>query len=244
MAEQERSTLIVDFDQLYKEGQARFGADGPKLEVIPWRLDGPQPIVTELVDAGQINGPVLECGCGLGDNALFLAERGYQVTAVDASPTVIEQDLAKATVRNLTVDFRVADATVLEGIAGGFNTVLDSAMLHCLTDEQRRDYFAAVHRVTEPGARLHILCFPEMVSGSFPMPGHTDEASLRRDLGQHWVVDRMEIRRYTTGMTREQWQGMMPVAEGVFPADFVSADAVDEQGRVLLPIWQIAATRK
>jgi SAM-dependent methyltransferase len=233
----------MDFDQLYKEGEARFGADGPTLDVIPWRLDGPQPIVAELADAGEIRGPVLECGCGLGDNALFLAERGYQVTAVDASPSVIEQDLAKATVRNLTVDFRTADATVLAGIDGGFNTVLDSAMLHCLTDEQRRDYFAAIHRVTEPGARLHILCFPEAVSGNLPMPGHTDEASLRRDLSPLWSVERMELRRYTTGISAEQWRGQMPAEMDVFPLDLDSADAVDEHGRVLLPIWQITAVR-
>jgi SAM-dependent methyltransferase len=243
MAEQERSGLMMDFDKLYKEGGARFGADGPTLDVIPWRLDGPQPIVTELADGGQIRGPVLECGCGLGDNALFLAERGYQVTAVDAAPSVIEQDLAKAAARNLTVDFRAADATVLDGIDGGFNTVLDSAMLHCLTDEQRRDYFAAIHRVTEPGARLHILCFPEAVSGSFPMPGHTDEASLRRDLNPLWPVERMELRGYTTGVSAEQWLELMPAGADLFPLDLDSADAVDEQGRVLLPIWQITSVR-
>src|SRR5581483_394219 len=149
-----------------------------------WRLDGPQPIIVELADGGQITGPVLECGCGLGDNALFLAERGYPITAIDASPTVIAQDTAKARARGLAVDFRVADATVLDGVPGGFNTVIDSAMMHCLTDEQRRDYLAAVHRRTEPGARLHILCFTDATNSALPMPGHTDEASLRRDLGE------------------------------------------------------------
>jgi SAM-dependent methyltransferase len=242
MAEQEQAGLMLDFEALYKSGSVRISEDGPTMDAIPWRLDGPQPIVTELADSGQIVGPVLECGCGLGDNALFLAERGLQVTAVDASPSVIEQDQAKATERGLAVDFRVADATVLDGIDGGFNAVLDSAMMHCLNDAQRRDYLAAAHRVTEPGARLHILCFPDTVSGSFPMPGHTDEASLRRDLGEHWQVERMEIRRYTTGITRERWAAIMP-DQAMFPPDLASADAVDAQGRVLLPVWQITATR-
>lgn len=242
MAEQEQTGQILDFDQLYKSGSVRLGDDGPAMDAIPWRLDGPQPIVIELADRGQIVGPVLECGCGLGDNALYLAERGHQVTAIDASPTVIEQDRAKATEQGLAVDFRVADATKLDGVDGGFNTVLDSAMMHCLNDAQRRDYLAAAHRVTEPGARLHILCFPDTVSGSFPMPGHTDEASLRRDLGEHWQVERMELRRYTTGMSRDRWLGVLP-GQGMFPVDLDSPDAVDAQGRVLLPVWQITATR-
>ncbi len=147
MAEQEQTGLLTDFDRLYQGGNATFGDGGPTTDVIPWRLDAPQPIVAELADGGQITGPVLECGCGLGDNALFLAERGHQVTAIDVSPTVIEQNRAKAADRGLDVDFRVADATVLDGIAGGYNTVLDSAMMHCLSDEQRRSYLRAAHRV-------------------------------------------------------------------------------------------------
>ncbi|HEV3361469.1 MAG TPA: class I SAM-dependent methyltransferase [Pseudonocardiaceae bacterium] len=231
--------MVMDFDQLYKTGSMQLGEGGLTLDTIPWRLDGPQPIVIELADTGQITGPVLECGCGLGDNALFLAERGHQVTAIDAAPTVIEQDRAKASERGFAVDFRVADATRLDGITGGFNTVLDSAMMHCLTDEQRRDYLAAAHRVTEPGARLHALCFTDGVGGTFQLPGHTDEASLRRDLGEHWRVERMEKRHYTTGLSTARWHELMPPA-ALFPVDFGQADA---QGRVLLPIWQITAIR-
>jgi SAM-dependent methyltransferase len=240
MAEQEHTGFTAQFDQLYQGEGATFGVEGARLEVIPWQLDGPQPIVTELAEAGQFVGPVLECGCGLGDNALFLAERGYPITAFDASPTVIDQDRAKATVLGLAVDFRVADATVLENIPGGFNSVLDSAMMHCLTDVQRRDYLAAVHRVTEPGARLHSLCFTETVGVALSMPGHTDEASLRRDLSEHWHVERMEIRGYTTGISRDQWRELIPAT---FSVDVDAAGAVDGQGRVLLPIWQITATR-
>jgi SAM-dependent methyltransferase len=236
MAEQESNGLLLDFDELYKRGSVRVGDDGPLIDVIPWQLDGPQPIVTELADTGQITGPVLECGCGLGDNALFLAERGYQVTAIDASPTVIERDLAKAKERGLAVEFRVANATVLDGITGGFATVLDSAMMHCLTDPQRRDYLAAAHRVTEPGARLHILCFGASITAGLGMPANTDEASLRRDLSEHWRIERLEQRHYTTGLTQDRWRDMLPAA-APFTVD------LDPQGRVLLPIWQITAIR-
>lgn len=222
---------LMDFDALYQGRGARFGADGPRLDVIPWQLDGPQPIIAELADAGEIVGPVLECGCGLGDNALFLAGRGYQVTAFDAAPTVIEQDRAKAAARGASVDFRVADATVLDDVGSGYQTVVDCAMLHCLTDEQRRVYLAALRRVCQPDARLHILCFPDVLG--FPFPSHLDEASLRRDLSEHWLVERMDMRRYTTGMSRPRWRALVP--------DGDSADGVDEQGRVLLPVWQIRA---
>jgi SAM-dependent methyltransferase len=245
MAEQQRSSTVMDFDELYRSGSARIGADGPVMDLIPWRLDGPQPIIIELADSDQIVGPVLECGCGLGDNALFLAERGYPITAIDASPSVIEQDKAKAAQRGLDVDFRVADATVLEGVPGGFNTIVDSAMMHCLSDEQRRDYLAAAYRVTEPGARLHILCFTEAVNASLPMPGHTDEASLRRDLGEHWQIERMQERGYTSGMTQQRSEELLRAAAAAGASANIDwlKDSVDDQGRVLLPVWQITARR-
>lgn len=243
MTEQHSTGLMADFDRLYQGDGDNFAGSGIRLDAIPWQLDGPQPLVAELVDSGQFTGPVLECGCGLGDNALLLAERGYQITAFDASPTVIEKDRAKASARGLTVDFRVANATVLDGIPGGFNTVLDSAMLHCLTPEQRSDYLAAVHRVTAPGARLHILCFVETLAINAVMPGHTDEASLRQVLSEHWQVERMDVARYTTGLTREQWNALGAAFQVAFPVDFDGDDAVDAQGRILLPIWQITATR-
>ncbi len=229
---------MMDFDALY-QGQSVAVGD-VELDVIPWRLDGPQPLVVELADAGEFTGSVLESGCGLGDNALFLAERGLEITAFDAAPTAVAQARAKAAERGLKVDFAIADATTLDGIDGRFNSALDSAMMHCLTDEQRRDYLAALHAVTNPGAVLHILCFPEQTEALFPMPGHTDAASLRRDLGQHWRIDRMQMRGYATAFTAEQWAAAMPPEA----AALLSTDsAVDAQGHVQLPIWQIRAIR-
>ena len=234
---------MMDFDALYQGKSVTLADGGQQLDTIPWRLDGPQPLVVELADAGEFTGPILESGCGLGDNALFLAERGYEITAFDAAPTAIEQDKAKAAARGLKVDFTVADATKLDGIEGGFNSVLDSAMMHCLTDEQRRDYLAALHVVCNPGAALHILCFPDITEALFPMPGHTDEASLRRDLGEHWRIDRLQMRGYATSFTPEQWAATMPPAAAAFLPAADSPAGLDANGRVLLPIWQIRAVR-
>ncbi|GAA3433275.1 hypothetical protein GCM10018954_028780 [Kutzneria kofuensis] len=194
-------------------------------------------MIVELADQGEIRGPVLDCGCWVGDNALLLAERGFEVTAVDIAGSAIEQARAKAADRGLDVDFRVADATVLDGVEGGYNTVLDSAMMHCLSDADRQAYLAAAHRVSAPGARLHVLCFPDFVAGAFPMPGSLDEASLRRDIGEHWDIDGMEVRRYTTNMAPDALRDLVPDAAMELAVD-------DGRGRSLLPIWHITATRR
>lgn len=41
-------------------------------------------------------GTVLDLGCGLGDNSIWLAGLGWRVTAVDVSPTAVERVAARA----------------------------------------------------------------------------------------------------------------------------------------------------
>ncbi|HWZ32216.1 MAG TPA: methyltransferase domain-containing protein [Bryobacteraceae bacterium] len=64
-----------------------------------------------LVSAAQNLPPgrALDLACGAGRNALWLAERGWGVTAVDGSPAAIDILRGEAARRNLTVDSRIAD---------------------------------------------------------------------------------------------------------------------------------------
>ena len=68
----------------------------------------PLPLLVRVVD-GLKPGRALDLACGTGRHAIFLAERGWQVTAVDASHVGIEIAKAVARVREVEVDWRVAD---------------------------------------------------------------------------------------------------------------------------------------
>ena len=72
----------------------------------------------ELEALGGISGEVLDIGCGLGDNAIYLASRRYSVTGLDGSPAAIEQARQRAAAAGVTVTFDVADATNLTGYDG------------------------------------------------------------------------------------------------------------------------------
>ena len=52
---------------------------------------------------------ILDSGCGTGGHAIPLARRGYQVTGIDISETVIAQAKQKAKQTNLHINFRLAD---------------------------------------------------------------------------------------------------------------------------------------
>ncbi len=54
-------------------------------------------------------GRALDIACGAGRHAVFLAERGFTVTAVDSSHAAIEITEQRARERGVTLDARVAD---------------------------------------------------------------------------------------------------------------------------------------
>lgn len=62
-------------------------------------------------------GRALDLGCGEGGDALWLAERGWSVTAVDLSTTALDRARAEAGRRGLVVDWRHHD--LADGLPSG-----------------------------------------------------------------------------------------------------------------------------
>jgi len=177
------------YESLYRGGPAFPGAPAPK--AIPWDIRQAQPRLMELEALGAITGQVLDVGCGLGDNAIYLAQRGHQVTGVDSSPTGIEQARARAAAAGVQVRFEVADATELTGLDRLFDTVVDSALYHCLGTDDRHAYAAALRRVTTPHARWFIYCFSEdNVNGATAPMEAVTPAGIRDTLeSTGWRID-------------------------------------------------------
>jgi SAM-dependent methyltransferase len=185
------------FDKLYRGEPTVEGAPPPT--GIPWDVHQAQPRLMELEALGGFSGEVLDIGCGLGDNSIYLASRGHSVTGLDGSPAAIEEARRRATaagVLNPTagsagVNFDVADATDLGGYDDRFDTVVDSALYHCLDEEGRQAYIAALYRVTRPGARLHLSCFSDgNVNGMIAPMGSVPESNLRDTLTANgWRID-------------------------------------------------------
>src|SRR6266849_1229025 len=130
--------------------------------VPPWDVGRPQPAFVELVRAGELNnGSVLDVGSGTGENALYLAEKGFAVTGVDLTNRAIAAARAKAAERKLKVDFQEGNALSLDFKDSVFDNVIDSGLFHTCPDDDRPVYAREVSRVLARRGKYFMLCFSE-----------------------------------------------------------------------------------
>jgi len=115
-------------------------------------------IITGLLrDLGLTRGAVLDASCGVGTQAIGMAQAGFAVTATDISPASVERCAGQAAARGLAIETAVADLRVLDVAgAGGFAAAVsfDNAFAHLLDDAALTAACAALRRALQPGGAL------------------------------------------------------------------------------------------
>jgi len=162
-----------------------------------WDVGRAQEEFVALADRGQIVPPVLDVGCGTGENILEMAERGFEAAGIDAAPRAIGKAIDKARERGLDVRFLVADALALATLGRRFRTVIDSGLFHVFDDEERAVFAASVADVLEPGGRYHLLCFSEHVPGEWG-PRRVTQDEIRRTFDRGWRIAEIVETRFET----------------------------------------------
>jgi ubiquinone/menaquinone biosynthesis C-methylase UbiE len=112
----------------------------------------------ELFDSLQGSyGRLLEIGCGIGVDSIQLAKCGFDVTAVDLTENALAIAKDYATLRNVSVDFRLGNAENLEFEERSFDFVYSFGVLHHTPDIEAS--VAEVHRVLKPGGKAYIMLY-------------------------------------------------------------------------------------
>ena len=161
-------------------------ADG----IPPWQIDRPQPEVIRLIEQGKFESPVLDLGCGTGDNTIELARHGLVVKGLDAVPEALERARKKTEQAGLkqSPEFVLGDALRLAESGLKARTVLDCALFHTFSDEERGEYIRGLEAVVSPGGRLHILSFSELETRQ-PGPRRLSLSEITGSFGKGWRVE-------------------------------------------------------
>ena len=198
------------FDALYQEAAGDNG-------VIPWADLEPNAYFRKWADANGLSGEgrkALVVGCGLGDDARYLHDLGFKVTAFDISPTAIEW------ARRLHTDTDIVFETCLfqpfRGWVGGFDFVLEIYTIQPLPLEMRPQVVDAISGFVKEGGRIVVVT-----------RGREDDVEPDE---MPWPMSRRDLSRFEdNGLTRTDFV-IMPGEEGEpprFVVEYVrSADTV------------------
>ncbi|HEU5026980.1 MAG TPA: class I SAM-dependent methyltransferase [Spirillospora sp.] len=168
-------------------------------EPAPWDAGRPQPAVERLADEGAFAGPVLDAGCGTGENALRIAAAGARVLGVDVAGTALAMARDKAADRGLDAEFALADAFRLARLGRTFETVLDCGLFHTFDDGERAEYVESLAAVTASGGRLFLLCFSDAEPGDWgPRRVTREELRASFDRPHGWEVESIAPERLVT----------------------------------------------
>ena len=171
--------------------EAEHDFAGMYAEGIPnWQIDRPQPEVIRLIEQGKFESPVLDLGCGTGDNTIELARQGLVVKGLDAVPEALERARKKTEKAGLkqSPEYVLGDALRLADSGLKARTVLDCALFHTFSDEEREEYIRGLEAVLSLGGRLHILSFSELETRQ-PGPRRLSLSEITGSFKTGWRVE-------------------------------------------------------
>ena len=172
---------------------------------MPWEM-GPREELVGLVESGRI-APcrAIDLGCGTGANAVFLAERGFEVTGMDYAASAIEKARRRADSAGVKVQFIVDDLTDLREANGTYDFLVDYGTLDDLGQTDRDLYVQNVLPLTHRGSRYLLWCFEwprRWWEGFIPFELALELGEARRRFGGHFEIERIAGETNRSGWPR------------------------------------------
>jgi SAM-dependent methyltransferase len=126
-----------------------------------WDLGGATPAFKSLADSGRFKpGRMIVPGAGRGHDAREFARHGYQVTAIDFSPYVINE-MKRLADPQAPIEILQHDLFALpRDLDGSFDYVLEYTCFCAIDPKRRPEYSDLVTRLLRPGGVYIDLAFP------------------------------------------------------------------------------------
>lgn len=202
MNERSADADAVDWADRYRAGDT------------PWDIGGPHPELSIRLQDGRLAPPepgesrALVPGAGRGHDAIALARRGWQVTALDVVPSLAAE--MGAELERLGGEYVVGDALRLEGEP--FDLVWDHTFFCAIDPGSRAPWGQRVRDLVVPGGRYTALVFPVGKPAEEGGPPHgMSPDDVLEVLGASFVeVERAAVSR---AVSKRRWREHWLVAE-------------------------------
>ena len=162
----------ADWDAIYREGTPAWDAGAPHAE-----------LRRVLDEYGLRPQTVLEIGCGTGADAILLARRRFEVTAVDCSPIAVERARLRAEQHDALLRFVLDNVFDFAPSAGQFDLVYDAGFYHFVRQTCLERYLDLLSHITRPGS--YYLCLAGAANEATEEgPPQVTEDEIRDELGR------------------------------------------------------------
>lgn len=176
----------------------------------PWDTGEPDAELIRILDEKWVQPcRCVEIGCGTGTNAIYLAQRGFEVTAFDISPLAIDKAKAKARAANVTVRFLVGDIFDPPELGHPFPLVFDRGVYHSVREGRVDRFIAGLKRLTEPGSWYVALM------GNADDPAPADKGPPRLSVQQ--IAQELEPHFEFWQLRRYQFRAVRPDGQPFYP---------------------------
>lgn len=171
------------------------------------------PLLEERAGPGPLR--ILDCACGIGTQAIGLAQRGHKLVATDLSEAAVRRAEREALNRDLSIEFHVRDMRRLESLPeAAFDAVLigDNSLPHLLSDEDLLQAARGIAQRLKPGGVLlaTIRDYDLLLRTrppSQPPVFYSDDDGQRRIVHQvwDWHENEYEVHLYISWGAASQW---------------------------------------
>jgi 2-polyprenyl-3-methyl-5-hydroxy-6-metoxy-1,4-benzoquinol methylase len=154
----------------------------------PWDSGRTSSELIRVVEAEHITAcRAIELGCGTGTNAVWLAQQGFEVTAIDLVPLAIERAIDRAAKAGVKIRFLSLDLLTLQDLGAPFDFLFDRGCYHAVRRQNATGYLDAIDRLLRPGATALILA-GNAKEPHDPGPPVVSEEDLRSELGSRFEI--------------------------------------------------------
>lgn len=171
------------WDERYKKGHT------------PWETGQPSSELQCVIAESAIQpGRALELGCGTGASSIWLAQHGFDVTALDLSTLAIDRARERAKEAGVRVKFIAADVlNPPADLVGPFDFFFDRGCYHVVRREDVTAYLNTLRRLTRPGT-VGLVLTGNASEPHDPGPPVVTDEQIRTELGT--LFDIVHLREF------------------------------------------------